>query len=104
MYHAGVLVNGLIEAIRRGGEVTHTAPSKYHDEIISLAFIHTNYGEPIAIMVFRRAMQKVLCLSPPAQGANALAGCCDRAVADGVTSYPELAARFGELERQVASA
>ena len=55
MYHAGVLINGLTEAI--------------------------GY----------------------AQGANALAGCCDRAVADGVTSYPELAARFGELERQVAS-
>jgi hypothetical protein len=48
-----------------GGGVTHTAPSKYHDEIISLAFIHTKSGEPIVIMVFRRTIQKVLCLSPP---------------------------------------
>jgi hypothetical protein len=47
------------------GGVTHTAPSKYHGEIISLAFIHTKYGEPIVIMVFRRTIQKVLCLSPP---------------------------------------
>jgi hypothetical protein len=47
------------------GGLTHTAPSKYHDEIISLAFIRTKYGEPIAIMVFRRAMQKARCLSPP---------------------------------------
>ena len=47
--------------------VTHTASSKYHDEIISLVFIHTKYGEPIVIMVFRRAIQKVLCLSPPRQ-------------------------------------
>jgi hypothetical protein len=48
---------------------THTAPRKYHDEIISLVFIHTKYGEPIVIMVFRRAIQTVLCLSPPAYGA-----------------------------------
>jgi hypothetical protein len=48
------------------GGVTRTAPSKYHDEIISLVFIHTKYGEPIVIMVFRCTMQKVLCLSPPA--------------------------------------
>jgi hypothetical protein len=47
------------------GGVTHTAPSKYHDEIISLVFIHTKYGEPIVIMVFRRAIKKVLCLTPP---------------------------------------
>jgi hypothetical protein len=47
------------------GGVTHTAPSKHHDEIISLVFIHTKYGEPIVIMVFRRAIQVVLCLSPP---------------------------------------
>ena len=46
------------------GGVTHTAPSKYHDGIIPLAFIHTKYGEPIVIMVFRRAMQKALCLTP----------------------------------------
>jgi hypothetical protein len=46
------------------GGVTHPAPSKYHDEIISLVFIHTKYGEPIVIMVFRRAIQKVLCWSP----------------------------------------
>jgi hypothetical protein len=44
---------------------THTAPSKYHDEIIPLAFIYTKYGEPIVIMGFRRAIQKVLCLIPP---------------------------------------
>jgi hypothetical protein len=42
-----------------------TDASKYHDEIISLAFIHTKYGEPIVIMVFRCTIQKVLCLSPP---------------------------------------
>jgi hypothetical protein len=47
------------------GGVAHTAPSKYHDEIISLVFIHTKYGGPIVIMVFRCAMQKVLCLTPP---------------------------------------
>ena len=49
------------------GGVTHTAPSKYHDKIISLAFIHTKSGEPIhvVIMVFRRTIQKVRCLSPP---------------------------------------
>jgi hypothetical protein len=47
----------------RGG-VTHTAPRKYHNEIIPLAFIHTKYGEPIVVMVFRRAIQKVLCLTP----------------------------------------
>jgi hypothetical protein len=40
------------------GGVTHTAPSKYHDGIISLAFIHTKSGEPTVIMVFRRAIQK----------------------------------------------
>jgi hypothetical protein len=51
------------------GGVTHTAPSKYHDEIISLVFIHTKYGEPIAIMVFRCTIQKVLCLSHPASRA-----------------------------------
>jgi hypothetical protein len=45
--------------------VTHTAPSKYHDEIISLVFIHTKYGESYVIMVFRCAIQKVLCLTPP---------------------------------------
>ena len=28
------------------GGVTHTAPSKYHDEIIPLAFIHTNMESP----------------------------------------------------------
>jgi hypothetical protein len=50
--------------VRRGG-VTHTAPSKYHDEISWLVFIHTTYGEPIVIMVFRCTIQKVLCLSPP---------------------------------------
>jgi hypothetical protein len=32
-----------------------------------LAIIHTKSGEPIVIMVFRRAMQKVLCLTPPTQ-------------------------------------
>ena len=53
----------LLRARARGA--THTAPSKYHDEIISLVFIHTKYGEPIVIMDFRRAIQKVLCLSPP---------------------------------------
>jgi hypothetical protein len=47
------------------GGVTHPTPSKYHDEIILLAFIHTKYGEPIVIMVFRRAILKVLCLTPP---------------------------------------
>jgi hypothetical protein len=50
-------------ALRAGA--THTAPSKYHDEIISLVFVHKKYGEPIVIMVFRRAMQKVRCLTPP---------------------------------------
>ena len=49
----------------QAGGVTHAAPRKYHDEIISLAFIHTKYGEPIAIMVFRRAILKVLCLTHP---------------------------------------
>jgi hypothetical protein len=48
-----------------GGGVTHPAPSKYHDEIIAFVFIHTKYGEPIVIMVFRRAIQKGLCLTPP---------------------------------------
>jgi hypothetical protein len=48
-----------------GGGGTHTAPSKYHDEIVSLAFIHTKYGEPIVIMGFRCTIQKVLCLTPP---------------------------------------
>jgi hypothetical protein len=48
----------------RGG-ATHTAPSKYHDEIISLECIHTKYGKPIVIMVFRCTIQKVLGLSPP---------------------------------------
>ena len=52
----------------RGG-VTHPASSKYQDEIISFAFIHTKSGEPIVIMVFRRAIQKALCLSPPSRGA-----------------------------------
>jgi hypothetical protein len=47
------------------GGVTHTAPSKYHDEIIPLVFIHTKYGEPIVIIVFRCTIQKVLCLTPP---------------------------------------
>jgi hypothetical protein len=47
------------------GGAKHTAPRKYHDEIISLAFIHTKSGEPIVIMVFRRAVQKVLCSTPP---------------------------------------
>jgi hypothetical protein len=28
-------------------------------------FIHTKYEEPIVIMVFRCAMQKVLCVTPP---------------------------------------
>jgi hypothetical protein len=28
-------------------------------------FIHTKYGEPIVIMVFRCTIQKLLCLSPP---------------------------------------
>jgi hypothetical protein len=54
-----------------GGGATQTAPSKYHDEIISLVFIHTKYGEPIVIMVFRRAMQKARCLTPPAAGREA---------------------------------
>jgi hypothetical protein len=54
----------------RQGGVTHTAPSKYRDEIISLVFFHTKYGEPIVIMVFRRAIQKVHCLSPPAPAAR----------------------------------
>ena len=48
-----------------GMGVTHTASSKYHDEIISFVFIHTEYGEPIVIMVFRCAILKVLCLTPP---------------------------------------
>jgi hypothetical protein len=43
-----------------GGGVTHTTPSKYHAEIISLVFIHTKYGEPIVIMVFRCTIQKIL--------------------------------------------
>jgi hypothetical protein len=47
------------------GGATHTAPSKYHDEIISLVFIHTKDGVPIVIMVFRCAIQKALCLAPP---------------------------------------
>jgi hypothetical protein len=47
------------------GGVTHPAPSKYHDENFLLAFIHTKSGEPIVIMVFRCAIQKVLCLTPP---------------------------------------
>ena len=47
-----------------GGD-THAAPSKYHDEIISLVFFHAKYGEPIVIMDFRCAIQKVLCLTPP---------------------------------------
>jgi hypothetical protein len=47
------------------GGVTHIMPSKYHDEMISLVFIHTKYREPIVIMVFRRAIQKALCLTPP---------------------------------------
>jgi hypothetical protein len=45
------------------GGVTHTASSKYHDEIIILVFIHTKYGEPIVIMVFRCTIQKVLFLT-----------------------------------------
>jgi hypothetical protein len=57
-----------------GGPHTHTASSKYHDEIISLAFIHTKYGEPIVIMVFRCAIQKVLCLTPPG-GETEIGGC-----------------------------
>jgi hypothetical protein len=47
--------------------ITHPAPREYHDEIISLVCIqtiHTKYGEPRVIMVFRRAMQKALCLTP----------------------------------------
>jgi hypothetical protein len=32
--------------------------------LFSIVFIHTKYGEPIVIMVFRRAIQKVLCLTP----------------------------------------
>jgi ankyrin repeat protein len=55
----------ILDGMPRSGGVTHPAPSKYHDEIIPLAFIHTKFGEPIVIMVFRRAIQKVLCLSPP---------------------------------------
>jgi hypothetical protein len=43
------LARGVRVSASRG--VTHTAPSKYHDEIISLVFIHTKYGEPIVIMV-----------------------------------------------------
>jgi hypothetical protein len=45
-----------VERAAGEGGATHTAPSKYHDEIISLVFIHTKYGEPIVIMVFRRAI------------------------------------------------
>ena len=56
------------ESHRAGGGVTHAAPSKYHDENVSLAFIYTKYGEPIVIMAFRRAMQKALCLTPPGMG------------------------------------
>jgi hypothetical protein len=55
------------------GGVTHPASSKYHDEIISLVFIHTKYGEPIVIMVFRRTIQKVLCLTPPCDATLLLA-------------------------------
>ena len=64
---------------------THTAPSKYHDEIISFVFIHTKYGEPIVIMVFRRAIQKVLCLTPrcrrlrPVERRRRLSSACDGA-------------------------
>jgi serine/threonine protein kinase len=52
------------------GGATHTAPSKYHDEIISLAFIHTKYGEPMVTMVVRRAIQKARCLRPPSETWN----------------------------------
>jgi hypothetical protein len=55
----------------RGG-ATHAAPSKHHDENISFAFFHTKYGERIVIMVFRRAILKVLCLSPPGLAPSAL--------------------------------
>jgi hypothetical protein len=66
---AAVLVVELHDVlVPGGGGVTHTAPSKYHDEIISLVFIHTKYGEPIVIMDFRRAIQKALCLTPPPGG------------------------------------
>jgi hypothetical protein len=60
----------VITTAREGG-ATHTAPSKYHDKIISLVFFHTKYGEPIVIMDFRRTIQKVLCLSPPCEGRGA---------------------------------
>jgi hypothetical protein len=50
-----------------GGGATHTASSKYHDEIIAFVFMHTKYGEPIVIMVFRCTIQTVLCLSPPSE-------------------------------------
>jgi hypothetical protein len=48
----------------RGGD-THTAPSKYHDEFISLVFIHTKYGEPIVIMVFSARHTKSALFEPP---------------------------------------
>jgi hypothetical protein len=59
-----VLANQVALVSQPGG-LTLAAPRKYHDEMIPLAFIHTKYGEPIVIMVFRRAMQQVFCLTPP---------------------------------------
>jgi hypothetical protein len=50
--------------VQQGG-AGHTAPSKYRDGIVSLVFVHTKYGEPIVVMVFRRAVQTVRCVSPP---------------------------------------
>jgi hypothetical protein len=57
---------------RPAGGVTHTASSKYHDGNISLGFIHTKHGEPLVIMDFRLAIQKVLCLSPPRPAARTI--------------------------------
>jgi hypothetical protein len=64
VWRKGFVVEPSIFVVGRGGR-GHTHRVKYHDEIISLAFIRTKYGAPIVIMVFRRAMQKVTVFDPP---------------------------------------